>query len=332
MDDKRLYSTLVLVVFGSIIFLLLRDFITGILSAFVLTLLMLPLFRYINKKIPRRIAALLIILILIILLFVLFYFISIELMRQASAYIPQNSIQNTLNQSLDGIIQKWPAVEGFITTFSESIRGVLINIAISITTNIPGIAINILVTFFLTYYLLLNWEDVSVFMKKAFPLKSKEAYSNIRGSFYKIFYGITIIATIEFIIALIGFWIAGVPLYLFLALLVGVAAFVPFFGPMTVWLPMFIYYLIAANYYSAIVVLITGITLTVGVENILEQIIIGRTSKINPGIMMLGILGGVIFFGFFGFIIGPLFLITFIEFFKEYLNAREEDNLRKEES
>jgi predicted PurR-regulated permease PerM len=115
----------------------------------------------------------------------------------------------------------------------------------------------------------------------------------------------------------------------FLALLVAVGAFIPLVGPITIWLPIFIFQLIIGDTTAAIIVLITGLILSIGIDNFLVHIIVGRTSDINPAFMILGVLGGVGIFGLFGFIIGPIVLIVFVEFLKQYVEEVNKEAIKE---
>jgi predicted PurR-regulated permease PerM len=314
---ENFYRTLVLILLGIIIYLTIGHFLAGIVSAFVIAFFMLPIHRFFIRKLPNRISAFLLVFFLLAVLFTSIYFVSDELVGQARQYIDQDTVDGLtelVSRRLD-----MPGLEEYAGTITERIREVLLSTAVAAVSNIPAIATTFLLTFFLSYYLLVHWDSVAAFIKKAVPFRRKETIDRIKDSFYKIFYGLSIIALIEFTISLIGFSLAGVKLYLFLALLVGIAAFVPFFGPIMVWLPLMIYFLLIGNTTSAVIVLITGLILTVFVDNILVNILVGKRSNINPAFMILGILGGVPLFGLFGFIVGPLLIIIFVEYTKEYL-------------
>jgi predicted PurR-regulated permease PerM len=314
-----LYPTIFLVILGLLVLFMVRGFLSGIISAFVIAFFMLPIFRWINKKVPKTLAAMAIIFSLILLLFIVISYISMEITRQALEYIGQEDIKSTASIFLANLPFKSPALYSFIDTFSAKMREVLISVATSFVANLPAIAINVLLTFFLSYYLLVHWNEAAGYMRKVIPIREESTLKRLHASFYNIFYGLSIIAIIEFFISLVGFWLAGVPLFLFLALLVAISAFVPMFGPVTIWLPLFLYYILAGNMYAAIIILITGLIMTLIIDNFVVNIVVGKTANINPAFMILGILGGMGLFGFFGFILGPLLMITFFAFLEEYV-------------
>lgn len=318
---NKIYPTLVLIVLGTIFFILIKDFLLGIFAAIVLSFFLLPLFRKMEKKIPKRMSSFLLVFVTVIIISLVLFFISKQLVDQISQYADKDSIMNAFSILVDKLPFETGNVQAFLDTISGQINDLFIGLASSVVTSIPNIAINVIITFFITYYLLINWNEVGDFMKKVLPVKREETFENIRKSSYGILYGLTLIAVIEFIVAGIGFYIAGINLYIFFALITAIAAFIPMFGPIAVWLPIFLYYAAAGNWFSAITILVTGLILTLGIDGFLIHIILGKTSKINPVFMMLGVLGGIAIFGLVGFIVGPIIMVFFIEYYKEYIEV-----------
>lgn len=317
--NARIYPKIFLAILGIVVLFLIKGFIIGIISGFVIAFLLLPIYHSLKKKIPKKFAAAILISSVILIIALPSYFIFSEITKQIYQYFNENSISDTINVFAQNIPYNSEWAENLKTSLTANLKEFLLKSIFSLGSSLPSILINAILSFFIAYYLLVNWDGVSSFITKLLPFKRKEKIDELKNSFYKIFHGLLIIAFLEFVIALIGFWIAGVKAYLVLALLIAIAAFIPLFGPIAIWAPLFIFYVITGNTFSAVVVLITGLILSVGIDNFLGHIIIGRTSKINPAIMFLGVLGGVSMFGIFGFIVGPLILVTFIELLKDNL-------------
>jgi predicted PurR-regulated permease PerM len=316
-SNDRIYPIVFLFLLGIVVFMIIDNFIPGIVSAFVIAFFMLPLYGKLSRKLSSKLSALAIIAIIIVFLFALIYFVSSNLVTQVSTYLSEQN--NTAKVLSDKVSELSPTIGKFVEESSNRIGEALLGFSLTVVKNIPNLIINAILAIFLTYYILLNWKGISSFFIKAIPFKNKKLIERVKKSSFKILYGFSIIAGIEFVISALGFYIAGLKLFLFLALLVAVAAFIPLVGPITVWLPIFIYQLIIGNTSGAIVVLITGLILSIGIDNFLMHIIVGKTSDINPSFMILGVLGGVSIFGIFGFIIGPIVLIVFVEFLKQYV-------------
>lgn len=129
------------------------------------------------------------------------------------------------------------------------------------------------------------------------------AQGTIRGTVY----GILGTALAQAILALIGFALAGVPG----AFLLGVGTFflsvVPM-GPPLIWGPAAFWLYQAGETGWAVFLVIWGAAVISSVDNFLKPILISRGSKLPFILVLLGVLGGVVAFGFVGIFLGPTLL------------------------
>lgn len=125
----------------------------------------------------------------------------------------------------------------------------------------------------------------------------------IRG----VVYGVLGTALGQGMMAGIGFWIAGVPSPLLLGLLVFFLSVVPV-GPPVIWVPATVWlYFNAGTGWAAFMVLWGTLGIS-GVDNLLRPYLISRETKQSFALTLLGVMGGVLAFGFIGFFLGPTLL------------------------
>jgi predicted PurR-regulated permease PerM len=105
----------------------------------------------------------------------------------------------------------------------------------------------------------------------------------------------------------IGFWIAGVPAAFLLGFGTFILSFVPM-GPTLLWLPAAVWLYYQGHTGWAIFIVAWSLITSTLVENVLKPIIIARTGGTPFLIVMFGVLGGAIIFGFIGVFIGPALL------------------------
>ena len=105
----------------------------------------------------------------------------------------------------------------------------------------------------------------------------------------------------------IGFWIAGVPGAFLLGFVTFVLSFVPM-GPGLLWLPAAGWIYHQGNTGWAIFIVIWSLVANTLVEHVLKPVIIARSGGTPFLIVMFGVLGGAIIFGFIGVFIGPVLL------------------------
>jgi predicted PurR-regulated permease PerM len=122
-----------------------------------------------------------------------------------------------------------------------------------------------------------------------------------------VVYGIIGTAIAQGVLAAIGFWLAGIPA----APLLGLATFflspVPI-GPPLVWAPVGFWLLVHDQVGWGAFILIWGVAVVSSADNVLKPLIISHGSNLPFILVLLGVLGGVIAFGFIGVFLGPTLL------------------------
>jgi predicted PurR-regulated permease PerM len=134
--------------------------------------------------------------------------------------------------------------------------------------------------------------------------------------------GIVGTALAQGLVAYIGFVIAGVPG----AFLLGVGTFalsvVPM-GPVLLWggAAAWLYYNGEPGW--AIFMVIYGTVVISSIDNFLKPILISRGSSLSLGLIFLGVLGGVLAFGFIGVILGPVLLALGLALGRAWISAQD---------
>lgn len=122
-----------------------------------------------------------------------------------------------------------------------------------------------------------------------------------------VVYGVLGTALAQGILAAVGFWIAGVPSAFLLALLVFALSIVPF-GPPLVWVPAAIWLYRTEGLGWALFMVVYGTVAVSGIDNLVRPYLISRETQQPFVLMLLGVMGGVLAFGFIGFFVGPTLL------------------------
>ncbi|GAB3455554.1 AI-2E family transporter [Massilia terrae] len=122
-----------------------------------------------------------------------------------------------------------------------------------------------------------------------------------------VMYGLLGTALAQALVAAIGFTIAGVPAVPLLSVLVFVASLAPI-GPPVVWIGAALWLFSQHQVGWGIFMLVWGALLISSVDNVVRPMLISRGSSLPFILVLLGVLGGVIAFGFVGMFIGPTLL------------------------
>lgn len=140
--------------------------------------------------------------------------------------------------------------------------------------------------------------------------------ATIRG----VVYGILGTALAQGTLAGIGLAIAGVPRAALLALLTFFLSVVPA-GPPLVWIPATIWLFYQGSIGWGIFMFLWGLLIS-SVDNVIKPMIISQGSQISFLLILLGVLGGAMAFGFIGVFIGPTLLAVGFRLLEGWIASR----------
>jgi len=142
------------------------------------------------------------------------------------------------------------------------------------------------------------------------PLPDKydlELFQKFRKVSYVTFISTFVVALAQGVVGAVGFAIVGFPAFL-AGVLTALLSLLPYIGSAIFFIPAGIYYLLAGAIWQGIFILLWGTFLTGTIDNIIRTYMVKGEVEINPIFVLFSILGGVVMFGFWGVIIGPLII------------------------
>jgi predicted PurR-regulated permease PerM len=320
---------------------MIKPFISVILSAIIFSYIFAPLNDFIIKKLKSKNLASAITLVLIILIAIIpTVMIGNTIVKESYAnYLTaKQKISAGFGSCETGKIcelkEKFERdilgqdIEVYLKTNLEKFTSKIIS---NITGFIMGTASKVLHMFiflFLTFFLLRDGKSLS---KKILPLillnaeHKKKIVKEISELVYAVVFGTIIVAFIQGIVGSIGFIIFGVSSPVVWGLIVAFAALIPFIGTSIIWLPMSLYMIGNGLLTSETLLIGKGIGLMIygfliigTIDNVLKPKIIGDRSILHPALVMLGVTGGVMLFGFIGVLVGPIILALLVILIKMY--------------
>ena len=224
-----------------------------------------------------------------------------------------------------------------IKLFSEDNTKVLAN---KISAYIPGlinstanVLTNLLMMFFLMYYLLVNGIAIEIYLDSIIPLKAENVHMLASETVLMIranAIGIPIICIVQGFFAAIGYLIFGIKDWGLWGFITGVFAFFPLVGTMVVWVPLVIFLYSTGQNYVATGLTIYSIVVTGNVDYITRLGLLKKMGNVHPMITVLGVIVGLKLFGFMGLIFGPLLISYFIVLIKIYVNEFTRYNNKKD--
>ena len=126
----------------------------------------------------------------------------------------------------------------------------------------------------------------------------------VGGTIQGVVYGLVGTAIAQGLLALIGFLIAGIPGAMLLGFLTFVLSIVPI-GPPLLWGGATAWLIYQDQMGWAIFMAAWGFFLISGIDNVIKPLLISRGSNLPFVLVLIGVFGGVVAFGFVGIFIGP---------------------------
>lgn len=127
------------------------------------------------------------------------------------------------------------------------------------------------------------------------------------GTIKGVVYGILGTALIQAVLAGFGYWLAGVPGAGIWILVTFFLSVIPM-GPALIWVPAAIWLYMQDALGWAIFIVIWSALVVGSVDNVIKPLMISKGGGLPFIIVLLGVLGGAIAFGFLGVFIGPTLL------------------------
>jgi predicted PurR-regulated permease PerM len=130
--------------------------------------------------------------------------------------------------------------------------------------------------------------------------------------------GMFLTASVQGLLAGIGFLAAGVQFSVVLGFATAFLALIPFVGAAAVWGPVGVYLFLKGSAVQGIGILLWGGLVVSMVDNFLRPFIIGEKAKLPVVFLFFGTLGGLQAYGPIGLLVGPLTVATVLAFSKIY--------------
>ena len=329
------YALLILIfVLGIVLFRQIQSFISGILGAMTLYILLRkPAFRLTEKTgrstLSASIILVCVILFIVIPLSLLVWFI-ISKLQQVNWNT--NDILAPIMQTVDAVKDKF----GINLVSEKSITfmaGKVTALGQSVINGIGDFFINVAAALVVLFFLLTGGKKMENYLSSLIPMKKvnkMETIDRINVMVKSNAIGIPLLALIQGLIAWVGYMSFGVPNAFLSAFMTGLCSMVPIVGTMVIWIPIGIYFAVIGLWGKAIGIILFGAIFISQSDNLIRFILQKKLANTHPLITISGVVIGLPLFGFMGIIFGPLLVSLFLLFLdmfrKEYLSEDEDKN------
>jgi predicted PurR-regulated permease PerM len=156
--------------------------------------------------------------------------------------------------------------------------------------------------------------------------QTRELLAEVKSVSYALVVSTVVTAAVQTAVALVGYFIAGVPYPVFFAAVTFFCAFIPALGATSVCLLAALILLVIGHPYSALFLTIWGLVVVGLIDNVIKPVLIKGGLRISGVVVFFALLGGLAAFGPLGLLLGPLAVSLFVAL----LRMRERDFIGKE--
>ncbi|KTG10609.1 hypothetical protein AUR64_08050 [Haloprofundus marisrubri] len=310
MNSDRSFLLLAIGVVGLLSFLLLFPFLQYVLAAILLAYVLTPIHRRLEPRVGARIAAAALIAIstLVVLLPVLLI-VQVVLQEARSVF---NTIRNLVSGSTP--FEEFTRMNLSVEALFGSAQGsgsTLVGSVVDVFGGLSNAVIGLTVLLFLLYYLLTDGAAFVAWIRRATPLPvhiQDELHAHINRLMWAVLVGNVLVAIVQGILTGIGLFVVGFPSVVFWTVFTVLLSLLPLIGASIVWFPAAVYLGLSGQYVAAGFLFVYGAVVVSLSDNYLRPVIGGREARLNPGLFVVGIFGGVAALGFMGIFFGPIVL------------------------
>ncbi|OHB09657.1 MAG: hypothetical protein A3G05_00795 [Candidatus Zambryskibacteria bacterium RIFCSPLOWO2_12_FULL_45_14] len=315
-------------------FFLASEFILVLIASIVIASAIEPAAVWAKRKnIPRLPMVLLVYTLSALLLLGLFYFLLLPLIGEMSSFIKTLTIYSNsvlsggvlsemfMNQNIFGGLDT-PVLIKELSSYLNSLAGFLSQGVFSSISLIFGGVLNFLLILLLSFYLVVQEDGISKFLKIITPLKHEQYVTGLwKRSQTKIglwMQGQLLMSVLVMVLVYIGLLIIGIPHALLLAVLAGVFELIPLFGATLAAIPaLFIAYISGG---ATVTLIVAGLYIVVQQleGNIIYPLVVKKVVGVPPIISIIALVIGGTLGGFLGVLISVPVAAAVIEFVSDF--------------
>jgi predicted PurR-regulated permease PerM len=222
-------------------------------------------------------------------------------------------------------LEWWQSASANPEQLREDLRPLLRPVREFLVGAMGGISTGILqfgLAIFIAALLLLNGEALTAAVDRVAarlgPERGLRQVALVRSTVRGVFRGLLGTCAVQAGLAMIGFLIAGVPGVFLLGMATFFLSVVPL-GPAMLWLPAALWLGANGNKGMAIFIAVWGLVVVGGAENVVRPLLMGKGIQAPLAVVFLGVIGGILAFGFLGLFIGPTILTVAYNLLKEWM-------------
>ena len=231
-----------------------------------------------------------------------------------------------LNDYLKDFLLDSESVRVFVQKTAQWAGGNLTNFSKRLIHGASSILIEMIIVMMVSFFFIRDGVKIVEYVKSVTPLSDEEKtmfFSRTKKLLNSVIFGIILTVAIQAILGGLGWWFVGLSTPAFFGMLMFFFGMFPA-GTAVVWIPGGLYLILSGDIKGGILLLAWGSIVVGTIDNLLRPFLIsggkskGKSEEIPTLLVILGLFGGVVKWGFLGVFLGPLILVLFLLIFDLY--------------
>ncbi len=242
---------------------------------------------------------------------------SVQAYTDTTAYFSNHNFSDVLKTpffvklNLDGInLDKYSnndVIKNVLLDFLQKSSSWMISGTTSVLAETSNFVISLLLIILTMFFFFLDGKKMLNKVMYLLPIDdkyNKELFDTFREISYTTMVSTFVVALAQGVVGAIGFAIVGFPAFL-AGVLVAIFSLLPF-GSTIFYVPVGLYYLLMGQTWQGLFIILWGFLIISTIDNVIRAWMLKDKAQINPMFVIFAVLGGIVLFGFWGVVLGPL--------------------------
>jgi len=334
---NRAVLILVLAVISLMFYKVVKPFLLSIFIAALFAALFTPLYRWFLVRIGNRpaLAATLTLVTVLVFVFVPLFMVfgtvlsqALEVAQSARPWVQQQLAQPGLITAklealpfYDQIIPYREQALDWLGKLTGAISKIAVDTAQAATLGTVSALLSLVIILYTMFFFLIDGDRLLYLLLYYLPLNDEDEkkllkrFTSVTRATLK---GTAVIGILQGVLAGLALYFAGIPSALFWAVAMMFLSVVPGIGTALVWGPAVIYLIASGEYLVATLLAVYCIVVVGSIDNVLRPKLVGNDTRLHELMIFFSTLGGIMSFGFMGFVIGPIIAALFVTIWELY--------------
>jgi len=328
-------------------------FLTAIIWAVILTILVYPLYAWLLQRMRGRASLAALTIIAVITLLVILPGIELARFLSEETILVVQSVRSLLDGEgkqewlakpwVQQLVSWWYLVSFRLTDFNidwkamlaqgaQASSKVLVDQVRGIAQNVVVFTVNVIVALITLFFLLRDGKEFIHRLQRLLPMDrehQQRLFKNIVDAVLAVVHGSFVVAMVQGLLAGLAYYFLGVPFPVLWGVVTAFVSLLPVGGSTLVSIPATIYLFLQGETIRAFVLLAWSLGIVGTVDNILKPLLIGNRLGLPVLFLFFGILGGLALFGAVGIILGPVIFALLRALLDLYSEEYRQENERR---